>query len=157
MDTFDFILEDESKPLDGEYIPPNYTGPNLATISKLTKKKFGQAIFNVLERLGGEDWLYVQALADPKNFMELLKKMVPAQTVGDDLTGLVVKLIDRYACGSSTPQGNASIAISGSRTLPPPTAVEDDGHGQPIETATGGNPDVDIEIKDTYAVDNDTP
>lgn len=124
MDTFNFILDNESITIDAPQEPPDYVGPNLNQLVKTTRKKFGEDILATYERIGGANWLYTQAMADPKAFFELLKKMIPNPTIGDAIADLTIKLIDKY-CDTAR------------KGIP---ATSEQGSGQPDETATGGTP-----------------
>lgn len=139
---YDFLIEDE-KPKTPDIVSPNYSGPNLTPLKKLSRKALGKDVLQVFHKLGGQDWLYAQADADPKGFLELLKKMVPTQSTIDDLQEITVKLINKY--GES-----AEIHATTGRILPPPrsgAAAGGNGPGQPTadkdersRTATSGNP-----------------
>jgi len=132
MDTFNFILDNESVTIDAPQEPPEHVGPNLNQIAKMTRKKFGQDILNVYQTMGGADWLFVQAQADPKAFFELLKKMIPNPTIADNIADITIRLINKY---------NESIEIKAHSGH---LATSEQGPGQPgdslSQTATGGTP-----------------
>jgi len=130
--TFNFILDNESVAIDTPQEPPDHVGPNLAQIAKMTRKKFGEDILNVYQTMGGADWLFIQAQADPKAFFELLKKMIPNPTIADNIADITIKLINKY---------NESIEIKAHSGH---IATSEQGSGQPedspSQTATGGTP-----------------
>jgi len=129
MDTFNFILDNESVVIDTLQEPPDYVGPNLNQLVKTTRKKFGEDILATYEKIGGANWLYTQAMADPKAFFELLKKMIPNPTIGDAIADLTIKLIDKY-CDPAR------------KGIPATSEQGTSGSGQPDETATGGTPNL---------------
>ena len=92
-------------------------------------------VLNVLEKLGGEDWLLNEAVADPKAYMALLSKMIPKQSLASDLGDITVKLINRYGdtLEISHDHDRAAIPAAGADS-------DEDGLGQPIQIATGGSP-----------------
>ena len=134
MDTFDFILDDETQQIDRPPTIPEYVGPNLNELVRTTRKKFGQDILSTYSRLGGPDWLWTQAQADPKAFFELLKKMIPNPTIADTIADITVKLINRY--GEKMEIEARTHAVTPDSA---PAAGGNGGSGQLIETATSGN------------------
>ena len=150
MPDFDF-LTDAPQP---EVLPP-FVGPNLQGAVKMTPRKFAQAVLEVFNELGGASWLMTQAIADPKSFLELLKKLIPKSVQLEDLQGLQINLIDQF--------GNQLQIQTGAS----PEAAADAAHlksGQ-LQSATGGNlpplgisssqeepslPDNLFEVKDTF-------
>ena len=89
---FNFIA-DVLKDVKRETLVPEVVNTPLA---KMTPRKFGQTILKVFGDLGGADWLLLQARADPRGFIELLKKILPRQIEMDNLDGLTVLLRDQY-------------------------------------------------------------
>ena len=139
--SYNFLLEEE--PQEPEVLlpnQPNYVGPNLNQIVKMTRKRFGQAILNVFERLGGEDWLFIEAKSDPKAYLELLKKMVPSPSLGDMLSELKINLINRYGDEMQIEAIGHSSKSDPTRSPGSPGAVSNSEPGQLKETATSGNP-----------------
>ena len=150
MNDFDFIFSTEETP-EMDSVKPEYTGPNLSQVVKMTPKKFATSVLEVYEQLGGASWLLLEAKANPRGFLELLKKMIPSGIQMDDLHGFSIRLIDQF--------GNEVImekSPGGVPAIAPPLAASDAARpGQP-ETATGGNPNnavgvvSDVKIKETY-------
>ena len=149
MPDFDF-LTDAPPP---ETLPP-FVGPNIKDAVRMTPRKFAQAVLEVFNNLGGASWLMTQAIADPKSFLELLKKLIPKSVQLEDLQGLQINLIDQF--------GNQLQIQTGAS----PEVAADAEHlksGQ-LQSATGGNlpplgisssqeeplPDNIFEIKDTF-------
>lgn len=127
---FDFLIDDPEPPTVED---PIYAGPNLNKPVEMSRKEFGKSVLRVYEKLDGDDWLFVQAQADPKAFMSLLSKMLPKQTAMESVGDITVNLINRYGDHIETQQ----IAVG----LPdgaPPTGGN--GSGQPTKIATSGNP-----------------
>lgn len=138
MDTFDFILDDDTIPIDADKEPPKYAGTNLATIAKMTRKKVAQDILDVYQTIGGATWLYTQAMADPKAFFDLIKKIIPNPTVGDALADITVKLINMYGERMEISTSSSQHAIA-DHTDDSASATSEQRSGQP-EIATGGTP-----------------
>ena len=112
-------------------------------LDKMTPRKFGQTILEVFGRVGGADWLLQQAIADPRGFIELLKKILPRQIEMDNLDGLTVLLRDQYGNELEiNPLGRVSPtpAIGGSPSSEP---------GQLSRTATGGN-HTEVVLKEVF-------
>ena len=97
-------------------------GPNLTEISKMTPRKLADTVLLVFNRLGGATWLLDRANADPKGFMDLLKKILPNNLSVDGLDNFQITLIDQF--------GNAA-QLSGQ------SSGQDSA---PRQIATGGNP-----------------
>ena len=138
---FNFIIDDITKP--DELLIPEVLDTELSKLVKMTPRKFGQAILDVFDKLGGIEWLLGQAQIDPRGFIELLKKVLPKTIQAEGLDGLTVLLRDQY--------GNTLEVNTLGRTSPVPAASGDTpalGSGHP-QIATGGNP-TDIVIKETY-------
>lgn len=123
---FDFLVSPETELSD----EPQYTGPNLSTVKKMTPKKFAQAVLEVFDKLGGASWLMIQAQADPKSFLDLLKRMIPKSVQLDDLQGIQVNLIDQF--------GN-TIQIQTNPSEESAISTEQKESGQ-LQIATGGSP-----------------
>ena len=134
---FNFIIDEPEKE---EPLVPEVVN---STLSKMTPRKFGQAILEVFGRIGGVDWLVLQATADPRGFIELLKKILPRQIEMDNLDGLTVLLRDMY--------GNEVEVNTLGRASPTPATGGDlaSGPGQPLQIATGGNP-IDVKLKEVF-------
>lgn len=114
---FDFLEAPDEEPLAPQ---PDYVGPNLKAATKMTPKKFANAVLEVFDRLGGASWLITQAEADPKAFLGLLQRMIPKSIQLDDLQGVQINLIDQF--------GNR-------------VEIETKSHiAEHSETATGGSP-----------------
>ncbi len=135
---FNFIIDEPDngdEPLVPEVVEPD------SPLTKMTPRKFGQTILKVFGDLGGSLWLLQQAQADPRGFIELLKKVLPRQIEMDNLEGLTVILKDMYGNTLEvTAGGGQPEAISGDHKL---------RSGQP-QIATGGNPNVDVVIKEEF-------
>lgn len=153
MDDFNFLLEptviDHIKDQEDKYV-----GPNLNGLVKMTPKQFASSVLEVYRKLGGASWLLIEAKANPRAFLELLKKMIPTGIQMEDLHGFSIRLIDQF--------GNQIVldkpvldkpvleAHGGVPAISPPPAAGGDpdsqlssvslnGPGQP-EIATSGNP-----------------
>lgn len=129
MADFNFITEPASVPTLSE---AEYVGPNLKSAVKMTPRKFASSVLEVFEKLGGTSWLLSQAIADPKAFLDLLKKLIPKNVQLDNLAGFQVNLIDQFgneiqiATGdTSTGKGQPSdgIATGGNLPLDPPSST----------------------------------
>lgn len=125
---FDFLT------VPNEVIEDIYVGPNITEAVKMTPRKFATAVLDVFNRLGGASWLMTQAKADPRAFIELLKKLLPKSIQIDDLPGLQINLIDQFGnevriSTGSAPDAATSKGLAKSGQLP-------SSH----EIATGGSP-----------------
>lgn len=138
-------------PIEAEYI-----GPNLKNAVKMTPRKFASSVLEVFEKLGGASWLLIQAKADPKSFLDLLKKMIPKNVQLDNLSGFTINLIDQFG-------NKVQIDLDNEVTTPnPATCSALQESGQPSKgIATGGSPpldlssstsqeDIHIDLKDTF-------
>lgn len=123
---------------------PIYVGPNIKDTVTMTPRKFAQSVLEVFTKLGGTSWLMVQAQADPRAFLELLKKLIPKSVQLDDLTGLQVSLIDQF--------GNEIHINKHDSGAPPDAAISSkptkSGQLPLLEIATGGSPSSDQGIPD---------
>jgi len=141
---FDFITE-PIDPIDiFKSLVPHEDRPNgtLSKIAKMTPRKFAQSVLDVFEELGGMMWLYAQAQADPRGFIELLKKILPRQIEMDNLEGITVILTDQY--------GNTIEIEGGGQPVNAAGGSLSSGPGQ-LRTATSGNPpELDVAIKETF-------
>lgn len=140
---FDFITE----PIDPigiskSLVPHEGT---LSKIAKMTPRKFAQSVLDVFEELGGLVWLKTQAIADPRGFIELLKKILPRQIEMDNLEGITVILTDQYGntIEIDTLGGGQPVTAAGGSLS--------SGPGQ-LRTATSGNPpeELDVTVKETF-------
>lgn len=114
---------------------------------KMNKRMLVQDILDVYVEAGRKDWLRTQLKSDPRNYMELIKKLVPTHSAFDGMSDITVNLINRFG-------EKLQISAKGNThaMLPPPrNATGEQGSGQP-EIATGGNPI----IKERYDRDNDS-
>ena len=102
-----------------------YVGPNLHAATKMTPKKFAHSVLAVFDRLGGASWLLTQAHADPKAFLDLLKRMIPKSVQLDDLQGVQINLIDQF--GNTVQIKGGGEATSGNllESAPPPATPAD--------------------------------
>lgn len=127
----DFLLDPEPPKKE-----PIYIGPNIKDTVTMTPRKFAQSVLEVFNKLGGTSWLYTQAEADPRAFLELLKKLIPKSVQLDDLTGLQVSLIDQF--------GNEIQITKHDSGAPPDAALSSkptkSGQLPLLEIATGGSP-----------------
>ena len=127
---FDFLT------IPNEVTEDTYIGPSIKDAVKMTPRKFATAVLDVFNRLGGASWLMTQAQADPRAFIELLKKLLPKSIQLDDLPGLHISLIDQF--------GN-EVQISTNTGAPPNAAAGERlaKSGQlplsPRKIATGGS------------------
>ena len=64
----------EEPPLD---MPVSPEGGNLASLQDLKPKDMPRSIMSVYQRLGGDSWLLKQAQLNPKEFLGMLKSIVP--------------------------------------------------------------------------------
>lgn len=127
---FDFLVEPETVEQD----EPIHVGPNIGKAVKMTPRKFATAVLDVFNRLGGASWLMTQAQADPRAFIELLKKLLPKSMQLDDLPGLRINLIDQFGNEVQIDTGAPPDAATGARLA---------RSGQlplPQKIATGGSP-----------------
>lgn len=92
-----------------------HVGPNIKDAVKMTPRKFATAVLDVFNRLGGASWLMTQARADPRAFIELLKKLLPKSIQIDDLPGLQINLIDQFGNEVQISTGGAPDAATGER------------------------------------------
>ena len=92
---FDFLIEPEHIE-HAEHNEFAHTGPSIKEAVKMTPRKFATSVLEVFNRLGGASWLMTQAQADPRAFIELLKKLLPKSIQLDDLPGLRINLIDQF-------------------------------------------------------------
>ena len=133
---FNFLIEPlEKKP---EMLLPEVVEPE--DLANMTPRKFGLTILKVFGLLGGSTWLLTQAEADPRGFIELLKKILPRQIELDNLEGITVRLIDQY--------GNA-LEIDAQGGQPVATGVDHPMRSGQPQIATSGNP-IDVKLKETY-------
>jgi len=152
---FDFLLE-PSTPTP-EYTPPEHVGPNLKSAVQMTPKKFANAVLDVFDALGGASWLMTQAKADPKSFLDLLKRMIPKSVQLDDLQGIKINLIDQFGTevqiqtqrDTATPlePGQLQIATGGS---PPSDPASSTGQKETHTDKKTQDFDFNIDIKDTF-------
>lgn len=133
---FDFLDTPETSPENNiEHI-----GPNLKSLNAMTPRKFAQSVLEVYEKLGGATWLFTEAKADSKGFLDLLKKLIPKSVQLEDLTGLSVTLIDQFGnemqiqATGTQPEASPASAITSREPLEP---------GQ-LQSATGGSPSLDL-------------
>ena len=149
MKNFNFLLD----PPEDIVIPSKeYIGPNLNNIGQMTPKKFAASVLEVYSQLGGASWLLMEAKANPRAFLELLKKLIPSGIQMEDLHGFSIRLIDQFG-------NQIEFETGGVPAIAPPTAISGDPPhepGQLDEIATGGNltepsvKSVDINIQDTF-------
>ena len=137
---FNFIVDDpKEKPLVPEVIDESES-----KIVDMTPRKVGQIILQAFDQIGGVKWLVGQAHIDPRGFIELLKKVLPKTIQAEGFDGLTVVLKDMY--------GNQIEVNTLGRASPTPAIggeVVPLRPGQP-QIATGGNPNIDIVVKETY-------
>ena len=159
MKNFNFLLD----PPEDIVIPSKeHIGPNLNNIGQMTPKKFAASVLEVYSQLGGASWLLMEAKANPRAFLELLKKLIPSGIQMEDLHGFSIRLIDQFGNQIEfETQTSPLVRDGGVPAIAPPTATSGDpSHesGQLDEIATGGNPnnavgvvsDIDINIQDTF-------
>lgn len=131
MPDFNFMTEAPPEPTTPEYI-----GPNLKSAVKMTPRKFASSVLEVFEQLGGTSWLLAQAQADPKAFLDLLKKLIPKNVQLDNLAGFTVNLIDQF--------GN-EVRIDTNPNSDSATRIAPETSGQLSgDIATGGSPPLDL-------------
>lgn len=125
---FNFLTSEKPK---GSQI--KYVGPNIASTLKMTPKKFANSVLEVYKRIGGTSWLMTQAQADPKSFLDLLKRLIPKSVQLDDLEGVQINLIDQFG-------NTVEIQMNNAQSLP----INEDIVCLPQSTknkiATSGNP-----------------
>jgi hypothetical protein len=134
MSDFNFI--------DGPIIPedetPQYVGPNISKVSKMTPRKFAQSVLEVFDKLGGASWLLMQATVDPKGFLDLLKKLIPKSVQLEDLQGIQINLIDQFGNEVAINTGAPRAQSQPKAPVPAADAIsQEPGH---LQIATGGNP-----------------
>lgn len=145
---FDFIAE-ETKP---EPITPEVMhGPNIANLAGMTRKKLISELLQVYTLLGGAQWVFTQAMADPKSYMSILNKLIPTNVSLDLEEGLSVKLIDRYGNSVEIEPGASDRDL----TLDPPgrtegpnvnvSITETFGPSSP-QTVTGNSPNSELDF-----------
>lgn len=158
MTDFNFI-DDPTVPEDDT---PQYVGPNISKVVKMTPRKFAQSVLDVFDKLGGSSWLLTQATLDPKGFMDLLKRLIPKSVQLEDLQGISVNLIDQFGNEVSINTG-ATCAHEEAPVIAADAISQESGH---LQIATGGNPppvqkttlpeqeaslpDCEIDIKDIF-------
>jgi len=87
----DFLDNDSGLPADLESIEAmSSKGPVSPSQTSFTPKKLQAAIMDVLQQLGGTEWLLNQARDNPKEFFSLLKMCMPKEV---DLAGTDAKFI----------------------------------------------------------------
>ena len=134
---FDFLVEPEYT----EQAETIHVGPNIKDAVKMTPRKFATAVLEVFNSLGGASWLMTQAKADPRAFIELLKKLLPKSIQLDDLPGLQINLIDQF--GNEVQISTGAPLDTATKTSPDTATSEGPAKsGQlslPHEIATGGS------------------
>lgn len=157
MNDFNFLLEPEVQ-ID-QKPQPQFVGPNLNGVTKMTPKQFASSVLEVYNLLGGASWLLTEAKANPRAFLELLKKMIPSGIQMEDLHGFSIRLIDQFGNQIEIDASGGVPAIA-----PPPAARGDQSSHEPgqlnqiapkahTEIATGGNPqasEAEVNIQDTF-------
>ena len=151
---FNFMASETQSDLDAMQTPN--IGPN--KLSKMTPKKFAQAVLEVFDTLGGASWLLTEAQADPKAFMGLLTKLIPKSVQLDGLAGFSVNLIDQFGASISIQSTDPSTDLSAAppinpqiideplpRTGHPATGVNDNRR-----IATSGNPTSQYDVIDIF-------
>ena len=111
----EFINEDISGiPEDMSFTPP---GGNLASIHDLKPKNMPKSIMSVYHQLGGDSWLLKQAELYPKEFMAMLKSILPKNINVDMDQNISVTIAGSYSKGDLTNQigvvGETRAAIDG--------------------------------------------
>ena len=145
---FDFLIEPEHI----EHNESVYVGPNIKDAVKMTPRKFATAVLEVFNSLGGASWLMTQAKADPRAFIELLKKLLPKSIQIDDLPGLQINLIDQFGNEVQISTGGAPDAVTGERLaksgqLPLPQKIATSGSSTPsglLSSTSQKEPSIDI-------------
>ena len=149
---FDFLMEPEIVEQD-ELI---HVGPNIGEAVKMTPRKFATAVLDVFNRLGGASWLMIQAQADPRAFIELLKKLLPKSVQLDDLPGLRINLIDQFGNEVQIDTGASPDAATGARLarsgqLPLPQKIATGGSPTSPDSLSSTNQEkFSIDIKDIF-------
>ena len=131
MADFNFLIDPPAHEPELEPLVPSFVGPNLKSATKMTPRKFAASVLEVFEKLGGTSWLLTQAIADPKAFLDLLKKLIPKSVQLDDLTGWKINLIDQF--------GN-SVEIQQAGALPESATNAERLKSGQLQIATGGSP-----------------
>lgn len=147
MPDFDFMTEALPK-----LTTPEYIGPNLKSAVKMTPRKFASSVLEVFEKLGGTSWLLTQAVADPKSFLDLLKKLIPKNVQLDNLSGFTVNLIDQFGNEVQISQ-TATSETSGqrSRTAKLPDDDIATGGSLPLDLSSSVGQEAPIvELKETF-------
>ena len=110
----DFINEDISLPDDMSITP---TGGNLASLQDIKPRDMPKSIMSVYHQLGGDTWLLKQAELYPKEFMSLLKSILPKNINVDMDQNISVTVAGSFSNGDLTNQigvvGNTREIISG--------------------------------------------
>lgn len=155
MPDFNFMIEPAAIPVEGEYV-----GPSLKNAAKMTPRKFASSVLSVFEELGGASWLLVQAKADPKSFLDLLKKLIPKNVQLDNLAGFTVNLIDQFGNEvqiNTNPDPAARIAheTSGQRSAGTATGGSlpldlSSSAGQEVPQSKKNPQDVVVKLKETF-------
>jgi hypothetical protein len=146
MSDFNFIVDETGKE---EPLVPEIVDDSESKIAKMSPRKVGQIILEAFDQIGGVKWLVGQAHIDPRGFIELLKKVLPKTIQAEGFDGLTVVLRDQYGnqMEVSTLRNNdlgraSPVPAIGGEVVPLRP-------GQP-QIATGGNPNLDIVVKETY-------
>lgn len=84
-----------------EELPQAELGPTLPA-AKITPKKMVNSIMSVYEQLGGDAWLLTQAKSYPKEFLAILKSILPKDPEGASTPDLHITVLGRQDVPSAS-------------------------------------------------------
>ncbi len=73
-------------------------GPNLRSPNQKSHKEIPQEIMAVYHQLGGTEWLLLMAKAYPKEFLSMIKPLIPKDiSINADFKGINLAIIDTFS------------------------------------------------------------
>jgi hypothetical protein len=117
----DFFEDDDILDLpDPEPDLPQENGPGALPIAKnLTPREMVQSVLRVYQQLGAETWLLEQAKDNPREFLQIIKQMLP-KDVGDIGTDQKINIIIQPAKDHETAPNRAEVIdLSGMNEIEP--------------------------------------
>lgn len=126
-DFFDDIEEDDNLPADLES-SEDLSGDGRLTPKGGTSKEVRDSIWRVYHELGGDEWLLKQAKAYPKEFLQIIKQMLPKDA--DKNAPAKIAILLQQADGEQIRGASSAVDIIGQ----PQEPVEIDGDTVTIST-----------------------